>query len=307
MPRDTMPAESSRSGTGAALLAVAVFTWWGVFPAYFKLLVSVPPAEILAHRIVWSAVLMVALLLATGQMPALRRIVADRRTLGLLALAALLIAANWLTYVASVTSGHVLAASLGYFISPLANVALGRLVLGERLSRLQAAACLLAALAVAGLAVAAGSGVWRAVVLALTFGCYGLVRKMVRAEPVPGFAVECLVLAPLAAGYLCYQAATGAAPFDHPPGILALLLLSGALTAGPLLGYATAARQLRLSTLGLLNYIAPTIQFFLGVVVWDEPFDLVRLTGFAVIWLALALYSVEMVRLLRRLQAPARP
>ena len=306
MPRDTIPEAAPRSSVGAALLAVAVFVWWGIFPAYFKLLVSVPPAEILAHRILWSAVLMVALLLATGRMPALRRIAADRRTLGMLALAALLIAANWLTYVACVTSGHVLAASLGYFISPLANVALGRIVLGERLTRLQAAACLLAALAVAGLAVAAGSELWRAVVLALTFGCYGLVRKMVRAEPVPGFAIECLVLAPLAAGYLAWQTTTGAGPFDHPPGIVALLLLSGLLTAGPLLGYATAARQLRLSTLGLLNYIAPTIQFVLGIVVWNEPFDLVRLAGFATIWLALALYSVEMVRLLRRLQAPVR-
>jgi chloramphenicol-sensitive protein RarD len=301
MPRDD-PAPARPAATGAVLLALAVFVGWGVFPSFFKLLVSVPPAEILAHRILWSALFMAGLLLATGRFPAVRDILADRRTLGLLMVSALLIAVNWLVYVGTVTSGHVLEASLGYFISPLANVALGRLVLGERLTVLQALACGLAALAVAGFALAVGPTVWRAVVLALSFGCYGLVRKLVRAEALPGFAVECFVLAPIAAGYLVLRWAEGAAPLDRPAGILALLALSGVLTALPLLGYAVAARKLRLSTLGLLNYVVPTIQFGLGVAVYGEPFDLARLGGFAVIWLALALYSIEMLRLTRRLQ-----
>jgi len=299
MPRDSA---THQGATGAVLLALAVFVGWGVFPGFFKLLVSVPPAEILAHRILWSAAFMLVLLIATGQLQPVRDTIADRRTLGLLTVSALLIAVNWLVYVGTVTSGHVLEASLGYFISPLANVALGRIVLRERLTLLQTLACGLAALAVAGFALSVGPSVWRSVVLALSFGCYGLVRKLVRADPQPGFAVECFLLAPVAGCYLLYRGLDGAAPLDHPPGILALLMLSGVLTSLPLLGYAVAARKLRLSTLGLLNYVTPSIQFVLGVAVYDEPFDLVRLGGFAVIWLALGLYSIEMLRMTRWLQ-----
>jgi chloramphenicol-sensitive protein RarD len=301
MPRDGGSGLPQRRGeTGAVLLALAVFGAWGLFPGFFKLLGAVPPPEILSHRILWSAVFMAGLLAVTGQYPAVGRILADRRTLAMLTLSAVLIAVNWLVYVSAVADGHILEASLGYFISPLTNVALGRLVLGERLSRLQAVACGLATLAVLGFALTVGPAVWRSVALAASFGCYGLVRKTVRAEPLPGFAVESFLLAPLAALYLALRQVQGAAPFDHPPFILALCLSAGVLTALPLLGYAAAAKRLRLSTLGLLNYVTPTLQFILGVAVYGEPFDPVRLAVFAVIWLALALYTVEMVRTLRR-------
>jgi chloramphenicol-sensitive protein RarD len=301
MPRDGGSGLPQRRGeTGAVLLALAVFGAWGLFPGFFKLLGAVPPPEILSHRILWSAVFMAGLLTVTGQFPGVGRILADRRTLAMLTLSAVLIAVNWLIYVSAVADGHILEASLGYFISPLTNVALGRLVLGERLSRLQAVACGLATLAVVGFALTVGPAVWRSVALAASFGCYGLVRKTVRAEPLPGFAVESFLLAPLAALYLALRQVQGAAPFDHPPVILALCLSAGVLTALPLLGYAAAAKRLRLSTLGLLNYVTPSLQFTLGVAVYGEPFDPVRLAVFAVIWLALALYTVEMVRTLRR-------
>lgn len=301
MPRDGGSGLPQRRGElGAVLLALAVFGAWGLFPGFFKLLGDVPPPEILSHRILWSAVFMAGLLAVTGQFPAVGRILADRRTLAMLALSAVLIAVNWLIYVAAVADGHILEASLGYFISPLTNVALGRLVLGERLSRLQAVACGLATTAVVGFALTVGPAVWRSVALAASFGCYGLVRKTVRAEPLPGFAVESFLLAPLAGLYLALRQVQGAAPFDHPPMILALCLSAGVLTALPLLGYAAAAKRLRLSTLGLLNYVTPSLQFTLGVAVYGEPFDPIRLAVFGVIWLALALYTVEMVRTLRR-------
>jgi chloramphenicol-sensitive protein RarD len=305
MPRDGGPGLPQRRGeTGAVLMALAVFAAWGLFPGFFKLLGDVPPTEILAHRILWSAVFMAGLLAVTGRFGQVGRILADRRTLAMLALSAVLIAANWLIYVSAVADGHILEASLGYFISPLTNVALGRLVLGERLSRLQAVACLLAILAVGGFALTVGAAVWRSVALAASFGCYGLVRKTVQAEALPGFAVESFLLAPLALFYLVLRQLQGAAPFDHPPFILALCLSAGVLTALPLLGYAAAARKLQLSTLGLLNYLTPSLQFTLGVAVYGEPFDPKRLALFGVIWLALALYSVEMLRSLRRLPAP---
>jgi len=302
MPRDGGPGRPPRRrDTGAVLLALAVFGAWGLFPGFFKLLGAVPPTEILAHRILWSAVFMAGLLTVTGRFAGVRDILADRRTLGLLTASALLIAGNWLVYVAAVADGHIVEASLGYFISPLTNVALGRLVLGERLSRLQALSCLLAAVAVAAFALTVGPAVWRSIALAATFGCYGLVRKMVRAEALPGFAVESFLLAPLALGYLALRQLQGAAPFDHPPFILALCLSAGVLTAVPLLGYAAAARRLRLSTLGLLNYVTPSLQFMLGVAVYGEPFDPARMAVFGVIWLALALYSAELLRAVRRL------
>lgn len=301
MPRDGGGRPPARRGdVGAVIMALAVFGAWGLFPSFFKQLVSVPPIEILAHRILWSAVFMAGLLTAMGRLSSAAAILADRRTVGVLALSSLLIAANWLVYVSSVVSGHILEASLGYFISPLANVALGRLVLGERLTRLQAVACGLAALAVSGFALTIGPEVWRSVALAATFGCYGLARKTVRAEAIAGFAVESFLLAPVAALFLAYRAVEGARPFDHPPSVLLLCLLAGVLTALPLLGYAKAAQRLKLSTLGLLNYLTPTIQFALGAVVYGEPFDPARLAGFGVIWLALALYSAETLRQTRR-------
>jgi chloramphenicol-sensitive protein RarD len=288
----------NRAPAGGVLIAIAVFVSWGLFPSFFKLLTGVPATEILAHRILWSSIFMTGLVVAGGHLAALRAIIASRRTALLLTLSATLIAVNWLTYVDAVTADHVLEASLGYFAAPLASVALGRLVLGERLTRLQLIACALAALAVASFALGTGTAVWRSLVLALTFGSYGLVRKLVPAEALPGFAVECFVLAPVAGLYLLALWLGGSAHMSlATPSTSIELVLSGVITAVPLIGYSAAARRMRLSTLGLLQYITPSIQFLLGALVYGESFDLARLGGFAAIWLALALYSAESLRI----------
>jgi chloramphenicol-sensitive protein RarD len=283
---------------GGVLIAIAVFVSWGLFPSFFKLLSGVPATEILAHRILWSSIFMAGLVAVGGHLGALRAILASPRTALLLTLSATLIAVNWLTYVDAVTADHVLEASLGYFASPLATVALGRLVLGEKLTRLQLLACVLAAIAVASFALGTGTAVWRSLVLAGSFGCYGLVRKLVPVEALPGFAVECFVLAPVAGLYLLVLWLAGTQHMSLAAPALGIeLVLSGVITAVPLIGYSAAARRMRLSTLGLLQYITPSIQFVLGTLVYGEDFDLARLAGFAVIWLALALYSVESLRI----------
>jgi chloramphenicol-sensitive protein RarD len=283
------------------LLALAVFVTWGLFPSYFKLLAGVPATEVLSHRIVWSAVFMAVLLPLGRGVGAFRRAIVDGRVVGLIALSALLIGVNWLTYVSTIAAGHVLEASLGYFLSPLANVALGRLVLGERLTRLQLVACLMALGAVAALALGTEGEIWRAIVLALSFGFYGLVRKLVRVEALPGNTLECFILVPFALAYLVWNGAEGGGHFDlAAPMVSSLLALSGVITAVPLIAYAAAARRLELSTLGLMQFVTPTMAFLLGVAVYGEPFGPAKLACFLVIWAALALYARETVRLARR-------
>ncbi|HVJ52413.1 MAG TPA: EamA family transporter RarD [Aliidongia sp.] len=290
----------TRRPIGGVPIAIAVFTIWGLFPSFFKLLAGVPPTEILAHRILWSAVFMAGLVATGGRFAALRAIAANRRTLLLLMLSASLITVNWLTYVDAVTSNHVLEASLGYFMAPLASVALGRLVLGERLTLVQTLACVIAALAVGAYALGVGWAVWRSLLLAVSFGSYGLVRKLVPAEALPGFAAECFLLLPIAGGYLLLLWLQGQAHMSLDAPVRSIeLVLAGLLTSVPLIGYSTAARRLRLSTLGLLQYITPSIQFLLGVLVYAEPFDLARLLAFAAIWGALVIYSLESLRLSR--------
>ncbi|MDB5361660.1 MAG: hypothetical protein JWO51_2957 [Rhodospirillales bacterium] len=293
-------AERSHSQRVGLVMALAVFVAWGLFPSYFKLLASVPPAEVLSHRIVWSAALMVMLLPLGGGIADFRQAIRDRRVVGLIGLSALLIAVNWLTYVSTIAAGHVLEASLGYFLSPLANVALGRLVLGERLTPLQGLACLLAVGGVAALALGTEGEIWRAIVLAISFGCYGLVRKTVRVEALPGNALECFLLVPFAAVYLVWCAGQGQSHFGQmAPGVSILLVLSGAITAVPLIAFAAAARRLKLSTLGLVQFVTPTIVFVLGALVYGEPFGPAKLACFVLIWTALALYVRETIRLAR--------
>lgn len=282
-------------------MALAVFVTWGLFPSYFKLLAGVPAIEVLSQRIVWSAVFMAVVLPLGGGVGTFRQAIRDRRVVGLIGLSALLIGVNWLTYVATIAAGHVLEASLGYFLSPLTNVALGRLVLGERLTRLQLAACLLALGAVAALALGTEGEIWRAIVLAISFGFYGLVRKVVRVEALPGNTLECFLLVPFAAAYLAWCAHEGTLHFGPAiPGLSILLALSGVVTAVPLIAYAAAARRLKLSTLGLMQFVTPTMAFLLGTLVYGEPFGPAKLLCFAAIWTALALYARETVRLARR-------
>jgi chloramphenicol-sensitive protein RarD len=295
--------DRSRSQRIGLAMASGVFVAWGLFPSYFKLLAGVPATEVLSHRILWSAVFMAVILPLGGGIPAFRLALRDRRVVGLIGLSALLIGVNWLTYVSTIAAGHVLEASLGYFLAPLTNVALGRLVLGERLTRRQGAACVLALAAVAALAFGTEGEIWRAIVLAISFGCYGLVRKLVRVEALPGNSLECFLLVPFAAAYLAWCAHAGSAHFGPDlPGPSILLALSGLVTAIPLIAYAAAARRLKLSTLGLMQFLTPTIAFLLGTLIDGEPFGAAKLTCFAAIWTALALYARETVRLAR---APA--
>lgn len=283
-----MPA---RSGGGLAA-AVTAFTIWGVLPLYLRPLTHLPATEIMAHRIVWCCVLALAWLAARRELGAVRRALANGGTRLRLAASAALISVNWLVYVWAVTHGHVIESSLGYFINPLISVVLGVMVLGERLNGVQKCAVALAALGVLYLAVVAGRPPWIALGLAASFGLYGLTRKVVAVEAVPGLATETLMLAPFAAGFLVWLhlAGTGALG-ESTPRVDALLLGSGLVTALPLALFAYGARRIPLSTVGLVQYIGPTLQFLVGLWFFREPFDIQRGAGFAIIWAALAIYA----------------
>jgi chloramphenicol-sensitive protein RarD len=282
---------SARSGLAAAFGA---FLIWGLFPLYLKPLSEVPALQILAHRIAWCCLLVFAWLAWRGELGAVRRALADPGTRLRLVASASLISVNWLVYVWAVTNGQVVEASLGYFINPLLNVVLGVLVLKERLNRAQWIAVTLAALGVAYLTAFAGRPPWIALVLAASFGTYGLIRKMAAVESVPGLASETLLLAPFAVGWLLWCEAQGSGAFGHASaGVNALLLGSGLATALPLALFAYGARLIRYSTIGILQYVGPTLQFLIGVLVFGEPFPRARAVGFVLIWLALAFYAAD--------------
>lgn len=277
------------SGPLAAALA---YILWGLFPLYIKQVAAVPALEIVLHRSAWSLVVMLSLLLAMQRFAWLRQVVRQPRTLALFALSALLLACNWLLYVWAVNAGRLLDASLGYFINPLVNVLLGYAVLHERPRPLQWAAVALAAAGVLWLALGAGHVPWVSLVLALSFGFYGLLRKTAPLGATEGLALETLLLAPLAVGGLLWLSASGQGHFGQGDLRLdALLIAAGPATAIPLLLFASGARRVSMATLGLLQYLGPSIQFVLGVAVYHEPFSTSRSVGFALIWAALALYS----------------
>lgn len=291
---------------GGLAYGIGAYLLWGVLPLYFLLLKGVDPLEVVAQRVIWSLLLLLPLVAAIGRWPALRTALSNRLLLGQLTVSALLIATNWLIYVWSVFNGHVLAASLGYFLNPLVNVALGMVVLKERLTRGQALAVGLAAIGVAILAAGAGEGLWISLTLACTFGLYGLVRKTAKVESLEGLTIETAILAPFALAWVVALGAGGHLSLGSGIGITALLVLAGAVTAAPLLMFATAARRMRYSTLGLLQYLAPTIQFLLAITVFGERLDGAQLACFALIWAACAIYAASSLIDHRRMTA-ARP
>lgn len=272
-------------------LAVAAYVMWGGLPLFFKLLTPVPPLQILAHRVVWSLVL---LLLAVVVLGRTRGVVAAARgrTLALLMVSAVLIAINWLTYIWSVSHAHVIEASLGYFINPLVNVAVGVALLGERVGRAQWAAIGVAAVGVAVMAIAGGGSVWISLVLAFSFGFYGYVRKIAAIDALGGLTVETLVLVVPALAVLWLAGADGSAAFGGDTRLSLLLVAAGAITAAPLLLYAAAAKRLRYTTLGLLQYIAPTLQLVQAVVLFGEPLRAYHIAAFGLIWAGCAIYAV---------------
>lgn len=281
------------------VLGLGAYLCWGVLPLYFRLLASVLPTEVVAQRVVWSVLLLLALIVAIGRRPQLRAALANPRAIGILAASALMIGGNWLLYVWAIGAHHVLETSLGYFLNPLVNVLIGVVALKERLSRAQGVAVLLAAIGVSVLAVGA-DGLWISLGLALSFAGYGLLRKFAPVEALEGLAIETMLLAPVAALYLVWLGRTGALAFGTAPGLSALLALGGLITAVPLLLFAAAARLLPFSLLGLLQYIAPTLQFLLAILVFGEPLTTAHLICFGFIWAGLAVFAMDGLARARR-------
>jgi chloramphenicol-sensitive protein RarD len=289
-----MIGEESRSAAASwgVLYGIAAYGTWGFFPLYFKAVAAVSPAVVMAHRAVWSFVVLAVLVAALGRWKELWHRLRDRQLLLKLVLSTLLIAANWLTFIYAVASAQVLQASLGYFINPLVNVLLGVVLLGERLRPRQAMSIALALLGVLVLAVFVGEVPWLALTMALTFSLYSLMRKIMPVDAVTSLTVETMVMAPAALAYLgCVAAAGGGGPLD--PRMLGLLILGGPVTTVPLLLFGAAARRLRLATLGILQYLSPTLQFSLAVLAFGEPFSTVQLVSFACIWAAVLIYAAD--------------
>jgi chloramphenicol-sensitive protein RarD len=276
------------------LLGVAAYALWGAFPLYWPLLEPAGAVEILAHRILWSVLTMGLLVLVLGRTRQFRALFSDRRTFSLLALASVVISVNWATYIYGVTSGRVVETSLGYFINPLVTVLMGVVLLHETLRRLQWIAIGVGALAVVVLTVDYGRPPWIALVLAFSFGTYGLAKKQAGVEAVESLALETLLLAPLAAAYVVWLVARGESTFTAQGTGHALLFAStGVVTALPLICFGAAAIRVPMVTLGLLQYLAPILQFGLGVLWFHEDMSPGRWMGFALVWVALAMFTVE--------------
>ena len=289
--------------------AIGAYLLWGVFPAFFPLLLPATPLEILAHRIIWTAVLIIIYLVITGTWRELIQL--SRRTWVWLGAASVAITVNWGTYVVAVNSGHVADAALGYFINPLVSVALGVLVLKEQLRKLQISAVGVAAVAVLWLTLMTGEGPWISLLLAGSFGIYGLLKKQVQVSSAGSVAAETLVMSPVALMYLGYLSANGESTFlSEGPSHAALLVVSGLVTALPLILFAQGAKLLPLSTVGMLQYMTPTMQLLWAVFITQEHMSTQRWIGFIIIWFAVALYMVDLVRMRkksRRIQLPNEP
>jgi len=288
------PSPHSPAAARGALAAAGCYFLWGLVPLYWKQLAAIDPVELIAHRHVWSLGFVLALAGTQGGFGEIRAALGEARRVRVNFLSAVLLTANWLVYVWGVNTGHVIETSLGYFLVPLVNVAAGRFVLHEHLRRLQWLAIAFAAAGVALQILQLGRPPWIALSLAGTWGGYSLMRKQSPLGPLTGLTVETLLLAPFAVGFLLWRHHTGGGAFGRVDGPTHLLLLSsGVVTAVPLLLFAYGARRIRLSTLGLLQYLAPTVQLAIGVWVYHEAFARDRATSFALIWAGLALYTAD--------------
>lgn len=278
------------------VLGISAYAFWGILPIYFKALRAVPSVDIVAHRILWSVPILALLLSVAGAWEELGAALRNRRAMLLLGVTALLIGANWLLYVYAVNSGHILAGSLGYYLNPLANVLLGRIVLKERLSWLQWAAVALAAAGIAALAAGALGQLWISIALCLSFASYGLLRKIAPVDATAGLAIETALLAPFAAAWLVWSFSSGQPTFGDSSADIVLIAVAGVVTTVPLLLFTAAARRLPYSMLGMLQFIAPTLQFLIAVLLYGEPFTTAHAIAFGAIWAALGLYVVAIVR-----------
>lgn len=293
-----------RSAAGVAY-AGGAFLIWGFSPIYWKAMQAVPAFEIVSHRVVWSFLFLAALIGLQGRWPEFRSALGSGRTILVLVATTLLVSANWVLYIWAVNAGYILQASLGYYINPLVNVLLGMVFLRERLSRPQALAVALACTAVVIRGVSFGQFPWIALTLGFTFGLYGLIRKIAPVGSLVGLALETLLLAPVSLAFLVHLELQGTAALLHVGGWLdALLIGTGVFTAVPLLFFNLGARRINLSTLGLMQYLAPSGMFLLAVFAYGEPFTAMQGWTFGLIWTALAIYSIDSLRAFRRAAAP---
>ncbi len=292
-PASNPTVDPARAGLAFGLLAYGL---WGVLPIYFKQLAGVSPLDIVAHRIVWSLLFLAVLLAMIRGWGQVQTALRDRKTLVLLLATSVLIAVNWLLYVYAVTSGHILAGSLGYYLNPLMNIVLGRFVLKERLTGLQWAAVAVAGAGVSVLAAGAGTTLWISLTLCVTFATYGLLRKIVAVDAIAGLSIETAILFPIALAWLLWGFSAGQPVFGVTDREMILLTAAGAISTTPLLLFTAAARRMRYSTLGMLQFLAPTLQFLIAVLFYDEQFTRDHAIAFGAIWTALALYVAAIVR-----------
>lgn len=282
--------------------ALGAYVLWGLFPVYWKVLGGIPSLQMLGHRIIWSFLLLIAVILIARQWKGFRASL-NRRVLLIYSIAAVLIAINWLTYIWAIGAGFIVETSLGYFINPLLSVLFGVIFFRERLRPFQWIPIAMAAVGVLYLTFAYGSLPWIALTLAISFSIYGLVKKTAPLGPFQGLTLETGVLFLPALAYLLYSEFTGTGAFLHSPAYINLMLFgAGAVTMAPLLLFASAARRIPLSTIGVLQYTNPTMQFILGTLVYHEPFNVHRLVGFSIVWVALILFGLEGLIARRRLQ-----
>ena len=295
----------SEAALGAAAAGTG-YLLWGLSVIYYRQLAHVVPLEILAHRAVWSLLLVAFCVLVFGRRAQLMAVLRNRRAMVILAVTSLIIGSNWLVFIWAVNSGRILETSLGYFINPLMSVLAGVLFLGERLSRPQKLAIALAAAAVLYFTFALGFVPWVSLFLAVSFAGYGYLKKIVRAEPLEGLFVEVVILAPFGIAWLFWMASHGGSVFGNvDPYTDILLVLTGPMTAVPLLLFTYGAQRIRLTTLGLMQYMVPTTSFLIAVFMYGEPFGMDRLVTFALIWVALALFSFDTWRCERELRRAA--
>lgn len=280
------------------ILGVGAYLSWGLLPLYLRLLRDVPAMQLFSHRVVWSVVFLLVLVVITKQAKPILA-AARGRTLLLLMASALMIAINWIVYIWSVQNAHVIEASLGYFMNPLVNVAFGTLLLGERLRRWQGIAIGLAGVGVGALAIIEGGAIWISLVLAISFSIYGLIRKVAAIDSLGGLTVETVLLAPFLLGYLIFQGNAGHSSFGQDRTTDLLLIFAGVITALPLLMFAASARRLRYTTIGLLQFMSPSIQFGLAVFVFGEPLRPAQAATFVLIWAGCALYAWDSLRAAR--------
>ncbi|MER8375617.1 EamA family transporter RarD [Mesorhizobium sp. M1409] len=286
------------------LLALGAYLLWGMLPFYMKAVAHLPLAEVIAHRIVWSVPIAAAVLIWAGRTADFKAALRSPRTIAMAALTAALISVNWGIYVWAIAVDRTVETALGYYINPLVSVVVGALLLGERLDRLQIAAVVLAAVAVAVLTIEGGKLPWVSLALAFSFAAYGFFRKTLPIGPSQGFLLEVLLLSVPALGYIVYLIATGQDHIVSSSGTdTALLIGCGPVTSVPLLLFAFGAKLLRLSTIGIMQYIAPTMVFLIAVLIFDEPFGTTQAVAFALIWAALAVYSWSMLTTARKASA----